>query len=121
VVFVGFSPQLTLEAAMLTRGAFKGLPAAPECPELIHVHSSGGRKPFEPSVVQSPRGESRSVAEVAEEHLRQLAGLMGRYVAGRVGFTSRPYPQYARAYAPYDHLARVKEWSATSGSEAGVE
>jgi ATP-dependent helicase/nuclease subunit B len=42
-----------------------------------------------------------------------------RYAVEGAGYLSRPYAQYARTYAPYDHLARVKEWSATAGVEDG--
>jgi ATP-dependent helicase/nuclease subunit B len=30
-------------------------------------------------------------------------------------YIPRPFPKYAAKYNDYDHLARVKEWSATGG------
>ncbi|MFC6744463.1 PD-(D/E)XK nuclease family protein [Methylobacterium persicinum] len=44
-IFTGFSPQLTLEAAMLMHGAFRDLPAAKATPDLLYVHASGGGRP----------------------------------------------------------------------------
>lgn len=109
-VFVGFSPQLTLEAAMLMAGAFQGLKAK-SVPELLYVHASGGRDAFRPITVKPPSGESRNVEAIVEEHVARLRGLIARYFAGEAAYVSRPYPQYARAYGAYDHLARVLEWS----------
>jgi ATP-dependent helicase/nuclease subunit B len=110
-VFAGFSPQLTLEAAMLMEGGFKDVPAAPETPDLLYVHTSGGRQPLKPRAIETPRGDSRSVADVVAEHRRRLAELVGCYVSGKAAFLSRPYPKYAKRFSDYDHLARVKEWS----------
>ncbi len=110
VVFAGFSPQLTLEAAMLTAGAFKGLKAK-AVPDLLYIHASGGREPFRPVPVKPPPGESRTLEAIVEEHVARLRGLIARYFAGEASYLSRPYPQYARAYSAYDHLARVLEWS----------
>ena len=46
---------------------------------------------------------------------------MQRYGVEGGGYLSRPYPQYARAYAPYDHLARVKEWSLVADPDEAAE
>ena len=116
-VFAGFSPQLTLEAAMLMHGAFEGLKAA-SVPDLLYVHASGGREPFRPIPVKAPPGDARAVAAIVEEHLERLRGLIARYMTGEAAFLSRPYPQYVRAYNEYDHLARVLEWSLAGEGEA---
>ncbi|ACB83049.1 double-strand break repair protein AddB [Methylorubrum populi BJ001] len=116
-VFAGFSPQLTLEAAMLMHGAFEGLKAA-SAPDLLYVHASGGREPFRPIPVKAPPGDARAVAAIVEEHLERLRGLIARYMTGEAAYPSRPYPQYVRAYNEYDHLARVLEWSLAGEGEA---
>ncbi|HEX5867653.1 MAG TPA: double-strand break repair protein AddB, partial [Beijerinckiaceae bacterium] len=123
VVAIGFSPQMTLEAAMLMRGAFKDLPAAQETPELVYVRVAGGQKPLEPRPVEQPRDDPRAIATIVEDHLAGLTALVARYMGGDASFLSRPYAQYARRFSDYDHLARVKEWSVTSGtaSEGGAE
>jgi ATP-dependent helicase/nuclease subunit B len=116
-VFAGFSPQLTLEAAMLMQGAFKDLPASAETPSLVYVHTTGGRTPLKPREIKPPPGESRSVADLVEEHRVGLADLVGRFVSGEAAYLSRPYAKYARRFSEYDHLARVKEWSLASAGD----
>jgi ATP-dependent helicase/nuclease subunit B len=118
MIFSGFSPQLTLEAAMLMHGAFDGLPAVRTTPDLLYVHASGGRKPFVPAPVKPPRGEERSVEAIVAEHATRLKGLIARFLTGEAAYTARPYPQYASQYGAYDHLARVLEWS-LGGEEGG--
>lgn len=121
MVFAGFSPQLTLEAAMLGEGAFTG--AAPPAGEtdLLYVHASGGAKPFVPCPIDPPRGDPRSVPELVAEHRARLVGLLARFLGGEYAYLSRPFAQFAQRYSDYDHLARVKEWSASGGLDEGGE
>ncbi len=58
---------------------------------------------------------------LVEEHLARLQGLLARFLSGEYAYVSRPYPQYALRYSNYDHLARVKEWSAAAGDDGGDE
>ncbi len=120
-VYAGFSPQLTLEAVMLMKGAFKGLPAAKETPDLVYVHTTGGRKALDPREIRPGRDEERSVPEIVEEHRRRFDGMIVRFAKGEAAYVSRPFPKYARRFSEYDHLARVKEWSLASagGGEGG--
>jgi ATP-dependent helicase/nuclease subunit B len=121
-VYAGFSPQLTLEAVMLMKGAFKGLPAAKDTPDLVYIHTTGGREPIKPREVKPGRDEERSVAEIVEEHRRRFEGMIARYAKGEAAYLSRPFPKYARRFSEYDHLARVKEWSlASAGGGEGFE
>jgi ATP-dependent helicase/nuclease subunit B len=110
-VYAGFSPQLTLQAAMLMRGAFRDVPKAADTPALVYIHVSGGREPLKPTEIKPPRGETRSVDDLVVEHMRRLSGLLSRYASGEAGFVSRPFPQYVSYASAYDHLARVSEWS----------
>ncbi|GJE19003.1 double-strand break repair protein AddB [Methylobacterium marchantiae] len=116
-VFAGFSPQLTLEAAMLKAGAFEGVARMQETPDLLYVHATGGRKPFEPLAVKPPRGDPRTLDAIVEEHERRFRGLVARFMAGEAAYVSRPYPKYAKSYGDYDHLARVLEWSLAGEGE----
>ncbi|HJW79248.1 MAG TPA: double-strand break repair protein AddB [Beijerinckiaceae bacterium] len=119
-VFAGFSPQLTLEAAMLMAGGFEGVDRARETPELLYVKISGGRDPLVPRPLETPKGDGRTVADIVVAHRRGLEQLLARYVAGETGYLSRPFPKFARKYSDYDHLARVKEWSlANADGEEG--
>ncbi|WP_375466099.1 double-strand break repair protein AddB [uncultured Methylobacterium sp.] len=117
-VFAGFSPQLTLEAAMLMAGAFDGVPGSAETPDLLYVYASGGRKPFVPLPVKPPRGDARTVEAIIADHAARLKGLVARFMTGQAAYTSRPYPKYAKSYGDYDHLARVREWSLAGEGEA---
>ncbi len=120
-VYAGFSPQLTLEAMMLMKGAFKGLAMAKETPDLLYVHTTGGREPIKPREIKPGRDEERTVPEIVEEHRRRFEGMIARFVKGEAAYVSRPFPKYARRFSEYDHLARVKEWSLASagGGEGG--
>ena len=121
-VAAGFSPQLTLEAAMLMHGGFKNLPRSAETPGLFYVHTSGGRNPLRPRQIETPSGDSRSVADMVEDHLSRLTTLVGDYVSGNAAYLSRPFPKYYKRFSDYDHLARVKDWSlASAGAEDGPE
>lgn len=114
-VAVGFSPQLTLEAAMLMRSGFAGVPGANATPTLAYV-KIGGRKGIDPHEIAPPKKDARSMAAIVDEHVAGLEKLVRRYAVEGAGYMSRPYAQFASRYAPYDHLARVKEWSATGGA-----
>ena len=56
-----------------------------------------------------------SLADVAARHLEYLLEYLDRLRSGREPFVSRRAPDYIRYASPYDHLARVKEWSAAPG------
>jgi ATP-dependent helicase/nuclease subunit B len=119
-VFAGFAPQLTLEAAMLDAGAFKGpAPQPADRVELLYMHASGGTRPLVPREVRPPKDESRSVADLIAEHPARLVGLLSRYLAGEIGFASRPFAEYAKREGVYDHLARVREWSVAGDEGEG--
>ncbi|MFH6784206.1 MULTISPECIES: double-strand break repair protein AddB [Methylobacterium] len=116
-VFAGFSPQLTLEAAMLRAGAFKGLGPVEETPDLLYIRASGGKTPLDPIPLKPPRNDGRTLPELVEAHVAGLRRLVGAFMAGEASYLSRPYPKYAKAYSDYDHLARVREWSLVEGEE----
>lgn len=113
---VGFSPQLTLEAAMLQAGGFKGVAPSRDLPALIYV-KLGGRDRLCHEEVSPPKGDTRSMSELVTDHRQGLESLVRRYAVEGAGYLSRPYAQYALRYSAYDHLARVKEWSATAGAD----
>lgn len=112
-VDTGFSPQLTLTAAIIARGGFETIGAkAPG--DLVYIRITG-RDPAGKEVISLAAGaESLDGAEKAWAGVQDL---VARYEDPREPYRSRTAPQFVKAYASdYDHLARVYEWS-TSGEE----
>jgi len=113
----GFSPQLTLTAAILMAGGFEGV-AGVQAGDLIYVRVTGRRVPGE---AKAPLKPGLSVVEAD----RALAGLKAR--VARFDQADQPYPSWAapqfisdRGRGDYDHLARVFEWRVTgAGDESG--
>jgi ATP-dependent helicase/nuclease subunit B len=113
VVDAGFSPQLTLTAAILAHGDFQGIGRL-KPGELTYLEITG-RKPAGREEVRAVAGDESQ--EAAERALAGLRGLIARYWAPDQPFVSRTAPQFVHQYASdYDHLARGFEWS-TSGEE----
>jgi len=120
MVRTGFSPQLTLTAAILAQGGFDGLAAAPPG-ELTYLEVTGRNPPGREEVRAAPDGDGEKVLVSRDAAAAALAGLerlVGAYADPLRGYASRTAPQFVKLYASdYDHLARVFEWS-TSGEEA---
>ena len=112
----GFSPQLTLTAAILNHGRFDGLPSL-KSGELVYVQVTG-RNPAGLEVVRAEKDESLEAGELAFAGLVQV---LRRYNDPNTPYLSRVAPQFVKTYASdYDHLARVYEWS-SGGDEGGDE
>jgi ATP-dependent helicase/nuclease subunit B len=109
-VEVGFAPQLTLEAAMLRRAGFEGLPAL-EPKEALYLKLGGAAGGAE----KPAGGEKADIGKLAEKHFAGLKRLLDEFACEKTPYLSRPFPKFAGRFLPYDHLARVKEWSATGG------
>jgi ATP-dependent helicase/nuclease subunit B len=115
VINAGFSPQLTLEAAMIERGAFNSLPGSTKVSDAQYVpigkddeiksrHVGNDGKPFE---------------QLVAEHYSGLLQLANQFRDPVTPYLARPFPQFENKYGDYDHLARVKEWASSSGGEEG--
>jgi ATP-dependent helicase/nuclease subunit B len=114
-VKVGFAPQLTLEAAMASRGAF-GIAPNTHVKEALYL-KLGGAKSFERSLIfEKP---TLTLEEVAQKHYDELIALLNQLRDETQGYPSRPFPKYVARYNAYDHLARVKEWSLGESAETG--
>jgi ATP-dependent helicase/nuclease subunit B len=107
-VRIGVSPQLTLEAAILRRGGFPGIPEGASVAELVYVSLKG----------RDPAGEDRAIdfkdgnADVhAERALAKLTAVATRFEDEAQPYLPLVLPMWKSRYGPYDHLARVKEWS----------
>jgi ATP-dependent helicase/nuclease subunit B len=113
-VRTGLAPQLTLEAAMLKRGAFTGIAAGGSVTALAYVALKGGARAGEFMPIEFKDGTPDSQADRAFEKLEEL---VRRFDDDSVPYLSLVHPMWKARYGDYDHLARVKEWSSTGGPE----
>jgi ATP-dependent helicase/nuclease subunit B len=109
-VKAGFSPQLTLEAAMLQRGGFEALPPL-KTEEAIYLKLGGAAGGEE----KHAGGKGENILALAEQHFAGLRTLLDAFACVDTPYLSRPFPKFVPRFSDYDHLARVKEWSATGG------
>jgi ATP-dependent helicase/nuclease subunit B len=98
-----FSPQLTLEAAMLESGAFNGLGRL-QTRALTYVGISGG----------VPSGELKpvdvAVMDTAHAHLQSLITLLESYQIATQAYVPRFGFKSEDDVSEYDHLSRYREW-----------
>jgi ATP-dependent helicase/nuclease subunit B len=112
-VRVGFAPQLTLQATILRHGTFEKMPQGGSVSELMYLRLNGG----DPGGEKAPRDfESLSVDDAADDALAKLHELVVKFASEHEPYVSFWRPMWVgRTYGDYDHLARVREWSATGG------
>ncbi len=110
----GLAPQLTLEGAILRAGRFRDIPAGASITEIAYVALRGGE----------PAGEEKAIAwkdstpdDEADKALSRLIAVALRFEDEETPYRSLVSPMWSRRYGDYDHLARVKEWSATGGED----
>jgi len=116
-VDTGFSPQLTLTAAILMHGGFPDL-GKPAPGDLTYVRVTGRRPAGEEQIRALAGEESRAAATKA---LDGLSALIARYDDPAEPYRSRVAPQFVKEHpGDYAHLARVFEWS-TSGDDGDGE
>jgi len=115
-VRTGLAPQLTLEAAILRNGGFPGI-APGSVSEIGYVRLKGGDPPGEPRNIKIAQGTPDSCADTA---LRKLTSIALKFLVDGEPYRSLVHPMWKKHYGDYDHLARVKEWSA-SGGESEVD
>ncbi len=109
------APQMPLEAAMVKRLAFKDVPADLPISELLYLQLKGGSDPVVPAL-RMPK--EKEVTDLVEEAWTRLEELIAHYGKDTTGYLSRARVFQERQFdGPYDHLARVQEWSV--GSEDG--
>ena len=102
--------QLPLEAAMLANGGFAG--AGKLTPlELVYIRFAGGVKPGEVRTVNADAGE------LAKKAATLLAARVAQFDDKDQAYLPRVMPFRADIAGDYDHLARVREWSASGWGE----
>ncbi len=110
----GLAPQLALEAAMLRRGAFAGIPAGASVSRLgwIGLGRVGKGEPFSSAV------KDRPADELGDEAAARLSALVAAYADPERPYVSRARPMFENRFgSPYDHLARVAEWALGEADE----
>jgi ATP-dependent helicase/nuclease subunit B len=114
MVDTGFSPQLTLTAAILAAGGFSALAErarifgdlAPG--DLTYVKITGRN----PAGLEETRKSGDKTLEAADRAVEGARSLLGQYLDPARGYASRIAPQFVKSYpGDHDHLARVFEWS----------
>ena len=103
-VEAGLAPQLPLEAAMAAQGGFENLSPA-QTSRLLFLRLTGGETAGERRAI-SPDG-------LVDETWTHLVALLAQYEKEETPYLSRPRPMFQGRFSDYDHLARVKEWSAS--------
>src|SRR5262249_52500700 len=101
--------QLTLEAAILREGGFRGIDKGVRVSELAYVSLKGRDPAGEYQPIEFKDGGS------AEAHAARALGKLSE-LARRFEDETQPYlplvmSMWKNRYGTYDHLARVKEWS----------
>ncbi len=116
-VETGFSPQLTLTAAILLNGGFPDLQGR-KPGDLTYVRVTG-RKPAGLEEVRVAAADSEHAAVQALDGLRAL---ITRYDDPSQPYRSRTAPQFVKDHpGDYAHLARVFEWSTSGDDGEGSE
>ncbi|WP_230873320.1 double-strand break repair protein AddB [Bombella sp. ESL0378] len=115
-VVAGWSSQLVLEAALLAKGAFEGLPAM-EVEALRYWRLSGGETPGEEVRIPSAKAKA-TLGELIGPALEQLRQLLADYDEPNRPYRSQPWAGREARYSDYTQLARVAEWRLAGGDEA---
>ena len=111
----GFSPQLTLTAAIVRAGGFRDFRAEPG--DLTYLRVTGRKPPGEVITRKASGSESE---EATDKALAGVVELLTLYEDPQRGYPSKVAPQFVKEYpGDYDHLARVFEWSTGGDGEGG--
>jgi ATP-dependent helicase/nuclease subunit B len=114
-VRTGLAPQLTLEAAILRGGGFAPIVSG-SVSEIAYVALKGGKEPGKVEVIKFKEGTPDSQADRALSKLKELAAT---FEDESKPYLSLVHPMWKTHYGDFDHLARVKEWSLTGGTDGG--
>lgn len=117
----GFSPQLTLTAAILAAGGFAAPPT--EATELLYVKVTGRKTPGEVTNVSRPTpSRPLDAAGLAADALDRLQTWVAEFDDEQTPYASWLAPQFMGNYGGnYDHLARVWEWHVVGGEDEAPE
>lgn len=102
-VEAGLAPQLALEAVLAEAGGFDGV-GEEAVRALLYFQLSGGAMPAK---IQKLK-EAQTLAKEAKAGLQCL---IDAFDDPATPYLSQPRPEAPPAYSPYEHLARVQEWT----------
>lgn len=103
----GLAPQLPLEAVIAAKGGFADM-GPREASAFIYLRLTGGETAGEEVRLSAD-------ATLADKTHARLVTLLAQYEREDTPYLSRPRPMFEARFGDYDHLARVKEWSAAGG------
>jgi ATP-dependent helicase/nuclease subunit B len=109
---IGLAPQLPLEGTIASVGGFPDIKASTSVSELAIVKLSGGHPPGEVKPFKLEQIEIKTFDQLADISLGRLKRLLGAYAREKQPYHSIPRPKWRSRYGLYDHLARIKEWTA---------
>lgn len=101
------APQLPLEGAILAEGGFPEI-GKRIAEDLIYLSLADGKKAARPVPVEN-------AAELAQKAAALLAQRIAWFDNETTPYLSRVRPYRTDSVGDYDHLARVREWSASGG------
>jgi len=104
----GRAPQLTLEAAMILRGAF-GEEWQGEVSELAYWKLGGASAPGEES--EPFKRDQPAIQQGAADALASLLARIEEFDDPETAYLAHPHPEFQPRFPDYKQLARVAEWS----------
>jgi len=107
----GLTPQLPLEAVIAQGGGFQDLKSNADISGLLYVRLSGGRVAGEQKPIKLDGNQA------SQDAYERLVQMVHKYGDAETPYLSHPRPMFQSRFGDFNHLARVKEWSA--GGEAG--
>lgn len=114
-VELGYSPQMTLLAAMAEAGAFAGVTGSVGA--LAYWRLTGGRTPGEIKGLFEDDAALRAAIAGALDGLRRL---IETYDDPATPYRARPKAGFAPRFSDYALLARVAEWASAPDEEGGA-
>ena len=109
----GFAPQLPIEGMLAAASAFPGVPKDIVA-QLSFWKLSGLREGGAISFPAETPDEAKDLIDKLTEGLRAF---IDAFDDPNMPYRSRPRPEFGPRYSDYDHLARVREWSAGPGED----
>jgi ATP-dependent helicase/nuclease subunit B len=110
------APQLPMEAMIARQGGFAPVPAA-ECSALTYIKLAHGPNVFEPVPFRHDEGDLQAAIAAHFQRFQNFARLI--LFADTHPMHAQLLPVQRNFAGEFDHLARVKEWTADLSGEGG--